>query len=136
MKTQFRDAHGILNSLQNLIKYPNLFIALLEAAESFDLYMIRRSSLLSPEQKQILLQLASQPLPLRHQARLFLRRNLGNKLPARVQELPLPIILHKYLLYEISWADGYQVYTGHLALRYLKCTAYFFSHLYIFYKET
>jgi hypothetical protein len=102
MKTQFRDPHGILNSLQNLSKYPSLFITLVEAAESFDLCMIRRSSLLSEEQKQLLLESSTQPLSLRHQVRLFLHRYLGKKLPHVVEQLPLPVILHRYLMYEFS----------------------------------
>lgn len=102
MKTQFRDPHGILNSLQNLSKYPSLFLTLAEAAESFDLCMIRRSSLLNEEQKQLLIESSTQPLSLRHQVRLFLHRYLGMKLPHVVEELPLPVILHRYLMYEFS----------------------------------
>lgn len=102
MKTQFRDPHGILNSLQNLSKYPSLFTTLVEAAESFDLCMIRRSSLLNEEQKQFLVESSTQPLSLRHQVRLFLRRQLGKKLPHMVDQLPLPTILHRYLMYEFS----------------------------------
>jgi ankyrin repeat protein len=102
MKTQFRDPHGILNSLQNLSNYPTLFVTLVEAAESFDLCMIRRSSLLNEEQKQLLVEFSTQPLSLRHQVRLFLHRQLGKKLPHMVDQLPLPTILHRYLLYEFS----------------------------------
>lgn len=102
MKTQFRDPHGILNSLQHLASMPNLFVTLVEAAESFDLCMIRRSSLLTEEQKQVLVEASMQPLTLRHQMRLFLRRYLGKKLPALVEQLPLPTILHRYLTYEFS----------------------------------
>ena len=47
IKTQFRDPHGILNSLQNTANKPRLLKALLEAAESFDPCMIRRSSSLT-----------------------------------------------------------------------------------------
>lgn len=106
MKTQFRDPHGILNSLQNLSKYPSLFMTLVEAAESFDLCMIRRSSLLNEEQKQLLVESSTQPLSLRHQVRLFLRRQLGKKLPHMVDQLPLPTILHRYLMYEFSWSSS------------------------------
>ncbi|XP_066991443.2 ankyrin repeat domain-containing protein 65 [Anabrus simplex] len=102
MKTQFRDPHGILNSLQNLSKHPTLFSTVIEAAESFDLCMIRRSSLLVDDQKDLLMQLARQPLSLRHQARLFLRRFLGKRAPQVVHQLPIPIILHRYLLFEFS----------------------------------
>nr|CAD7448426.1 unnamed protein product [Timema bartmani]CAD7459786.1 unnamed protein product [Timema tahoe]CAD7593245.1 unnamed protein product [Timema genevievae] len=102
MKTQFRDPHGLLNYLQNLAQHPSLFITVLEAAESFDICMIRRSSFLTESQKQLLLQLATQPLPLRQQTRLFLRRYVGKNLPNVVYQLPIPSILHRYLLYEFS----------------------------------
>lgn len=42
IKTQFRDPHGILNSLQNTADKPRLLKTLLEAAESFDPCMIKR----------------------------------------------------------------------------------------------
>lgn len=102
MKTQFRDPHGILNSLQNLSKSPHLFEMISGAAESFDLCMIRRSSVLLEDQKEVLLQLAKEPLSLRHQSRLFLRRFLAKKGPLVVQQLPIPVMLHRYLLFEFS----------------------------------
>ncbi|KAL0277342.1 UNVERIFIED_CONTAM: hypothetical protein PYX00_004671 [Menopon gallinae] len=100
MKTQYRDPHGILNSLQNLVPYPKLLKTLLEAAEAFDLCMIRRSSYLTQSQKSALMDLATQPISLLHQCRLFLRRYLGSHLMTVVPELPLPVCLHRYLLYE------------------------------------
>ncbi|EEB10237.1 conserved hypothetical protein [Pediculus humanus corporis] len=100
MKTQYRDPHGILNSLQNLDSYPKLLRTLLEAAEGFDLCMIRRSSYLTQNQKLILLDLATKPLSLLHQCRLFFRRHFGSKLIKVVHEFIIPVTLHKYLLYE------------------------------------
>lgn len=100
MKTQFRDPHGILNCLQNLIPYPKLLATLLEAAEGFDLCMIKRSSFLTQNQKKVLISMATQPIPLMHQCRLFLRRYLGPNIMNVVPELPIPVCLHKYLLYE------------------------------------
>lgn len=100
MKTQYRDPHGILNSLQNLVPYPKLLATLLRAAEAFDLCMIKRSSYLTQSQKKILLQMATKPLPLLHQCRLFFRRHFGSRLIKVVPEFCIPICLHKYLLYE------------------------------------
>ncbi|XP_049793661.1 ankyrin repeat and SOCS box protein 14-like [Schistocerca nitens] len=101
MKTQFRDPHGILNSLHNLSKSPpGLFFQLASAAESFDPCMIKRSAALTEEQKEFLISLARSPLPLLSQARLFLRRWLGKRLPEVVPQLPLPSVLVGYLLYE------------------------------------
>ncbi|XP_063218720.1 poly [ADP-ribose] polymerase tankyrase-1-like [Bacillus rossius redtenbacheri] len=102
IKTQFRDPHGILSSIQNLTQHHVLFLTLLEAAESFDICMIRRSSYLTDNQKELLLEKAMNPLTLRHQLRLFMRRLIGLKLPKVVCELPIPKILHRYLLYEVN----------------------------------
>lgn len=100
IKTQFRDPHGILNSLQNMADKPRLLRALLEAAESFDPCMIRRSSSLTDAQKALVMQAARTPLPLTHQARLIVRRLCGTRLPKIVRKLQLPQSLHRYLLYD------------------------------------
>lgn len=47
-------------------------------------------------------QVGQSPLPLKHLSRVFLRQQLGDKLPYRIDELNLPMIMKKYLLYEIS----------------------------------
>ncbi|XP_397331.2 ankyrin-3 isoform X1 [Apis mellifera] len=100
IKTQFRDPHGILNSLQNTADKPRLLKALLEAAESFDPCMIRRSSSLTDAQKELVMEAARTPLPLTHQARLIVRKLCGTKLPKIVRKLQLPQSLHRYLLYD------------------------------------
>ncbi|XP_014612675.1 ankyrin-1-like isoform X2 [Polistes fuscatus] len=100
IKTQFRDPHGILNSLQNTADKPRLLRALLEAAESFDPCMIKRSSSLTDAQKALVMEAARTPLPLTHQARLIVRRLCGTKLPKIVWNLQLPQSLHRYLLYD------------------------------------
>lgn len=104
MKTQFRDPDGCLNCLQNVTK-PNtekVFYALVDASESFDVCMIRRNNIITPEQKSFLMEVAAYPLSLAHQIRLFLRRQLKDKLPDLVSELPLPLCLRKYLIYEYN----------------------------------
>ncbi|KAI8425830.1 hypothetical protein MSG28_011598 [Choristoneura fumiferana] len=60
MKTQFRDPDGILNHLQNVTaeEYQHIFYLLLEAAEAFDLCMIKRNSTLNPTQKEKLIERA------------------------------------------------------------------------------
>ena len=100
IKTQFRDPHGILNSLQNTADKPRILKALLEAAESFDPCMIRRSSSLTDAQKALVMEAARTPLPLTHQARLIVRKLCGTKLPKIVRRLQLPQSLHRYLLYD------------------------------------
>ncbi|XP_032451895.1 ankyrin-3 isoform X4 [Nasonia vitripennis] len=100
IKTQFRDPHGILNSLQNTADKPRLLQALLDAAESFDPCMIRRSSSLTDAQKALVMEAARTPLPLTHQARLIVRKMCGPKLTKVVTRLQLPQSLHRYLLYD------------------------------------
>ncbi|KAJ8687873.1 hypothetical protein QAD02_023668 [Eretmocerus hayati] len=100
IKTQYRDPHGILNSLQNAADKPRLLAALLDAAESFDPCMIRRSASLTEAQKDLVMKAARTPLPLTHQARLIVRRMCGTKLTKIVKSLQLPISLHRYLLYD------------------------------------
>ncbi|XP_057341942.1 ankyrin repeat domain-containing protein 65-like isoform X2 [Microplitis mediator] len=102
IKTQFRDPHGILNSLQNTADKPKLLRALLEAAESFDPCMIRRSSSLTDAQRALVMEAARTPLPLTHQARLIVRKIYGPKLPKIVRRLQLPQSLNRYLLYDFS----------------------------------
>ncbi|KAH0550478.1 ankyrin-3-like isoform X4 [Cotesia glomerata] len=102
IKTQFRDPHGILNSLQNTADKPKLLRALLEAAESFDPCMIRRSSSLTDAQRVLVMEAARTPLPLTHQARLIVRKICGPKLPKIVRRLQLPQSLNRYLLYDFS----------------------------------
>lgn len=89
MKTQFRDPDGMLNCLQNLSSAEELaaaaaaaegsnemiFHLLCEASESFDPCMIRRCAHLTHEQRRRLLHLAAEPLTLRSQVRLQLRRH-------------------------------------------------------------
>ncbi|KAF9406742.1 hypothetical protein HW555_012983 [Spodoptera exigua] len=54
MKTQFRDPDGILNHLQNVTseEYQHIFYLLLEAAEAFDLCMIKRNNAVTATQKE------------------------------------------------------------------------------------
>lgn len=106
MKTQFRDPDGILNSLHHVAgagSNKGIFFLLLEACESFDLCMIRRNNVISLEQKGLLLELASCPLTLRRQVRLFLRKKLGGKeLLEAVDGFEIPECLRKYLLFDYS----------------------------------
>lgn len=106
MKTQFRDPDGILNSLQNVISSNSdaIFFLLLEACESFDICMIRRNNVIKPEQKTALLDLASCPLSLRRQVRLYLQRKLGKRLLDTAQHFDMPQTLREFLLFEYSWS--------------------------------
>uniref|UniRef100_A0A1B6E7D8 SOCS box domain-containing protein n=1 Tax=Clastoptera arizonana TaxID=38151 RepID=A0A1B6E7D8_9HEMI len=100
MKTQFRDPRGILNSLQHIANEPEIFHYLLEAAESFDVCMIRRNPFLRGEQKILLLERATTPLSLKHLSRLVLRNYLGRELLHKIGALELPLTLQHYLNYD------------------------------------
>ncbi|XP_071529684.1 ankyrin repeat domain-containing protein 61-like isoform X1 [Panulirus ornatus] len=102
MQSQNRDPRGLLNCLPNLTKRPEVLITLLEAAQRFDLSIIKHSSLIDNDQRKIYLKVGQSPLPLKHLVRVFLRQELGDKIPLRIDELDLPVIMKKYLLYEIS----------------------------------
>lgn len=102
MKTQFRDPDGILNHLQNVTaeEYEHIFYQLLEAAEAFDLCMIKRNSTLNATQKQALIQRAKTPISLLGQARIFLRRHFRTMLVEVAEKMDIPTTLHRYLLFE------------------------------------
>lgn len=104
MKTQFRDPDGILNHLQNIVspEREHIFYELLDAAQSFDLCMIKRNNTITPEQKAALIVKASKPLSLKMQLRLYLRNLFGMILPEIVDELELPKSLGEYLLFDTS----------------------------------
>ncbi|XP_042222583.1 transient receptor potential channel pyrexia-like isoform X3 [Homarus americanus] len=102
MQSQNRDPRGLLSCLPNLTKTPDVLITLLEAAQRFDLSIIKHSSLIDNDQRKIYLKVGQSPLPLKHLVRVFLRQELAEKLPTRIDELELPVIMKKYLLYEIS----------------------------------
>ncbi|KAJ8707814.1 hypothetical protein PYW07_011491 [Mythimna separata] len=101
MKTQFRDPDGILNHLQNVTseEYQHIFYLLLEAAEAFDLCMIKRNNAVTATQKEALIQRAKTPISLLAQTRIFLRRYFKTTLVDVVQDIELPKILHQYLLF-------------------------------------
>lgn len=104
MKTQFRDPDGILNHLQNVTseEYQHIFYLLLEAAEAFDLCMIKRNNTVTPIQKEALITRAKTPISLIAQTRIFLRRYFKTSLCEIVHDLELPKILHQYLLFNCS----------------------------------
>ncbi|KAI5640062.1 ankyrin repeats (3 copies) domain-containing protein [Phthorimaea operculella] len=104
MKTQFRDPDGILNHLQNVtaLEHQHIFYKLLEAAEAFDLCMIKRNSTLTPKLKEHLIARAKTPINLLGQARIYLRRTFGTTLVDIVEKLEVPKTLHRYLMFECS----------------------------------
>lgn len=102
LKTQFRDPLGLIGSLPNVTKNEQIFQLILEAAQSFDLVSIKYKRNIAPDCKMQLMNLASNPLPLKHQSRLFLRDHLQRKLHLKVPRLDIPVTLQSYLLFDIS----------------------------------
>ncbi|KAJ0183007.1 hypothetical protein K1T71_000983 [Dendrolimus kikuchii] len=104
MKTQFRDPDGILNHLQNVVSAENehIFYLLLEAAEAFDLCMIKRNNTVNPKQKEILIERAKTPLSLLAQVRIYFRKYFGTSLVDVTHTLEVPKTLHHYLLFKCS----------------------------------
>lgn len=101
MKTQFRDPDGILNHLQNVTseEYQHIFYLLLEAAEAFDLCMIKRNNTVTATQKEALIHRAKTPISLLAQTRIFLRRYFKTMLVDVIPDMDVPKILHQYLLF-------------------------------------
>lgn len=102
MKTQYRDADGILNCLVNVPAPSAVFDKLIEATEVFDPCVIRRSLYLSDEQRKVLWSRAKLPITLKNQCRTFFRRLYGRALPENVPSLFVPVTVRKYLLYEYN----------------------------------
>lgn len=76
----------------------------LEAAEAFSVSGIKRCSLLTEAQREVLLNAALNPLTLKHMSRLTIRHCLGNMGPlviSKIRQLPIPNLIKQFLLYEV-----------------------------------
>lgn len=105
VKPQLQHPLGILKTLHRLHPHqvPDVIRVVLDAAESFSLPAIRRSLILSDEQRNLLLQHATTPIPLKHVLRLYIRQlfGIGPVLAKRIHQLPIPKFIQMYLLYDI-----------------------------------
>lgn len=103
LRPQTKDPLGILRAVRGL--HGEALDTVLEAAEACPRAAVERSLLLlGPEAKEGLVALATRPQPLKHQARLCVRRMLGvgPELVDRALALDvLPNVLRRYLLYEV-----------------------------------
>lgn len=100
MRTQFRDPDGLLNCLRNVPFYSRVFEALLEAAENFDIAMIKRNLHLTDGQRKRLLKKAKEPISLKALTRTYFRQLFDRELPEKVPCLFIPETLRSYLLCE------------------------------------
>jgi SOCS box/Ankyrin repeat len=99
MRTQNQDPLGILRSVVRVPFHERaIFTRLLEAGEGYNPLAIYRLTNLPQWTKDSILWTATRPLPLRHQARLVIRRILGQVLPDKVALLPIAPVLKDYIL--------------------------------------
>lgn len=96
-----QDPFGILNYLNNCSCREMLDI-FIYAAKSFDKEHIQKAEDLFPYEKKYILRQADTPRPLKHTTRLYVRDLIYPNLISRVECLPLPSYIKKYLLYEVS----------------------------------
>jgi len=101
LKTQHRHPLGMLSMIPTLSRHHVLFLNVMEAAESFDLVLIKRLRI-PLALKEMCIDLASKPLSLRQLSRLYLRQYLQPRLPPKVSQLEIPDVLKAYLLFETS----------------------------------
>lgn len=106
MKAQVHHPLGILKCIHKLEigRDDEVLTMVLEAAESFSVPSIKRSTLFSDSQRKLLLDYASKPRPLKHLARLSIRQSLGPDqriLVEKIYYLNIPTMLRRYLLYEV-----------------------------------
>ncbi|GFV33957.1 putative ankyrin repeat protein RF_0381 [Trichonephila clavipes] len=95
---------GILPSLHHIDarNSGDVLELIASAAESFCISLIDNSVLMSQRHKLVLLQKALVPFTLKHASRIALRKTLGwgPKLITAVNDLPIPVVLRHYLLFE------------------------------------
>ncbi|XP_063422151.1 putative ankyrin repeat protein RF_0381 [Mytilus trossulus] len=96
-----QDPFGILNYLGNCSDKEMMDI-LVYAAQVIHKEHIQKNDILSPVERRYLLKHANTPRPLKHTIRLLVRDLLDDKVLDRVDQLPLPSFIKKYLLYEVN----------------------------------
>ena len=99
LKSQHRDPLGMLSILPALSKHREMFLSVVEAAQSFDYILIKRLRV-APDLREYCMQIASNPPPLTQICRLYLRQYLRRNFDHKVSEMEIPVILKKYLLFE------------------------------------
>ena len=99
LKSQHRDPLGMLSILPALSKHREMFLSVMEAAQSFDYILIKRLRI-APDLREYCMQIASNPPPLTQICRLYLRQYLRRNFDHKVSEMEIPVILKKYLLFE------------------------------------
>ena len=100
---RIKDANGVLGQIRKLRPYEDILRLLLEAANSYDVEAITHESSLSNRQKELIVDAAVNAKSLRVICRATIRHSLGVPVTqARIEELPLPPLLKKYLYFN-AW---------------------------------
>ena len=76
---------------------------MLESAEAFSIASIKRCSLLSNAQREVILRSAMSPRQLKHTVRIVVRHllgDIGQNVIEKIDLLPIPALIKRYLLYE------------------------------------
>lgn len=106
MNPQTQRELGIIKTIQYVQNYPDIVGLVCECSEqNWSSNVIRRSNVLKPDVRSLLLQAASTPQSLRQQCRSKLRSFLGSNAADVMEKVPkldmLPKCLRKYLIYEL-----------------------------------
>ncbi|XP_018494351.2 poly [ADP-ribose] polymerase tankyrase-1 [Galendromus occidentalis] len=106
MTLQTQNELGILKTIQNVQDYPEVVNLVCECSEqNWSSNVVRRSNVLKPDVRSLLLQTASTPQTLRQQCRSKLRKLLGTNAREVIENVPkldmLPKCLRRHLLYEL-----------------------------------
>ena len=97
---RIKDPHGLLGQVRKLRPYEDIFELVLEATELVDVEAVVNESSLSNHQKQMLLELGSNPISLKKWARISVRRHLHLPKPLMLESMHLPSYIRNYLLFE------------------------------------
>jgi len=95
-----RDPFSILPFCECLVGHADLFLFVLEVAARFNPMAIYVSTNISEAVKDLILFDGTRPRGLKHLTRLAVQSAIGTGLPEKVQQLPLPDILKRYLVYK------------------------------------
>ena len=97
-----KDPFGILAYIPIVIRNPDLWNLLINAASYFDATALSVSMHFNKEEQEMYSSLGLKPLPLKHLVRLSIRQLLQRPIIEKILKLPLPVFLLKYLLFLTS----------------------------------
>jgi hypothetical protein len=96
-----KDPFGILKYIPNCSDKETIDI-LIYSARIMDKVHINKCDVITPSERKYLLAHANTPRPLKHTIRLCIRDQLQFSLLDKVDQLPLPNFIKRYLLFEVN----------------------------------